>query len=693
MPLNVLFTLLLLVIAFRGARADDAPQAAKMAMGPRLDTVKQAWEVRDAAMRHCLLEWSEEHTHPQGTLISPRDSEPISQDQRVEFEKRLIVRDDFFRVEGKGKAIDSRTKRMDPFQFTAVLRGTGSSFHDFPEQKNNLGYSADSAKDLLDASYRPAMLAINPIGQEFGRLNLDEYSVEPGVSSINERPCLKLKRSDSQADAETLYLDQERGFLVNRVVTENGGHVSRQTDFTYVANEAGIWCPATWQLKIMKPVGDGYSLLISAHVKRFDAEYVAPLEDFEIKFPAGTLIHDLRTKDENRIDIDHSGNNGESSDDRPAYIDQFRAIRKDTDDRLKPIHARATVVIFTESSPAGRDRVMDQIRVETEAIFSESAAKVLDLVRPHAADAEAVTPLVWIVESRSPTHASAAAELLTIHHSGHPRTIELAKSSARSASPWVEPMLRAQLAAPDLPPDQNWRLMFSLAMFLQSKAELSVRLSVASDEDVARFERLNGKDCLADMRNADIAKLEDEAVSLFNAIEAEFPSQELRPGLTVADVAKSSVFQIRNLGVGKTAPDISGEDTDGVDFKLSDYRGKAVVLSFWASWCEPCMELVPHERELAELYKDKRFAIVGVNADQDKATLQQVLSQHQISWRSFWCGKDGWLGSIPKAWNVNSLPTTYLIDHRGVIRGINVKGSAFDAMVKQMVSDAEIAAQ
>ena len=235
--------------------------------------------------------------------------------------------------------------------------------------------------------------------------------------------------------------------------------------------------------------------------------------------------------------------------------------------------------------------------------------------------------------------------------------------------------------------------MFSLAMFLQSKAELSVRLSVASDEDVARFERLNGKDCLADMRNADIAKLEDEAVSLFNAIEAEFPSQELQPGLTVAEVAKSSVFQIRNLGVGKIAPDISGEDTDGVDFKLSDYRGKAVVLSFWASWCGPCMELVPHERELAELYKDKRFAIVGVNADQDKATLQQVLSQHQISWRSFWCGPDGWNGSIPKAWNVNSLPTTYLIDHRGVIRGINVKGSAFDAMVKQMVSDAEIAAK
>ena len=136
MPRNALFAFVLLVIAFRSAQADDNPQAAKAAVGPRLDTVKQAWKVRDAAMRHCLLEWSEEHTHPQGTLISPRDSEPISQDQSVEFEKRLVVRDDFFRVEGKGKALDSRTKRMDPFQFTAVLRGTGSSFHDYPEQKN-----------------------------------------------------------------------------------------------------------------------------------------------------------------------------------------------------------------------------------------------------------------------------------------------------------------------------------------------------------------------------------------------------------------------------------------------------------------------------------------------------------------------------------------------------------------------------
>jgi hypothetical protein len=105
------------------------------------------------------------------------------------------------------------------------------------------------------------------------------------------------------------------------------------------------------------------------------------------------------------------------------------------------------------------------------------------------------------------------------------------------------------------------------------------------------------------------------------------------------------------------------------------------------------MELVPHECELAEIYKDKRFAIVGVNADPDKTALENVLSKHQISWRSFWCGEDGPLGEIARAWNVNAWPTTYFIDHRGVIRGRDVKGAALDAMVKQMVSEAEIAAQ
>ena len=65
--------------------------------------------------------------------------------------------------------------------------------------------------------------------------------------------------------------------------------------------------------------------------------------------------------------------------------------------------------------------------------------------------------------------------------------------------------------------------------------------------------------------------------------------------------------------VGMPAPEIDGEDFDGMRVKLSDYRGKVVVVVFWASWCPPCCAMIPHERELVERNRDKPFAMLSVN--------------------------------------------------------------------------------
>ena len=73
-----------------------------------------------------------------------------------------------------------------------------------------------------------------------------------------------------------------------------------------------------------------------------------------------------------------------------------------------------------------------------------------------------------------------------------------------------------------------------------------------------------------------------------------------------------------NLAVGKPAPEIDGPGLDGHPLKLSDYRGKVVVLVFWGSWCGPCMLQVPHERELAERHKDEPFALLGVDCEMSK---------------------------------------------------------------------------
>ncbi len=94
---------------------------------------------------------------------------------------------------------------------------------------------------------------------------------------------------------------------------------------------------------------------------------------------------------------------------------------------------------------------------------------------------------------------------------------------------------------------------------------------------------------------------------------------------TLADEALARLDDMHNLVPGKPAPEIDGVDFDGKRLKLSDYRGKVVVLAFWGSWCGPCMNEVPRERELVERLKGKPFALLGVNCDEDRMTALKVI--------------------------------------------------------------------
>ena len=118
--------------------------------------------------------------------------------------------------------------------------------------------------------------------------------------------------------------------------------------------------------------------------------------------------------------------------------------------------------------------------------------------------------------------------------------------------------------------------------------------------------------------------------------------------------------------LGKPAPEIDGVGLDGRGMKLSDYRGKVVLLSFWATWCGPCMQMVPHERTMVQRLDGKPFAIVGVNGDFDQKAAKAAAADHGMTWRSFQNKSGG--ESISLAWHVWGWPTFYLIDQKGIIR-------------------------
>ena len=123
----------------------------------------------------------------------------------------------------------------------------------------------------------------------------------------------------------------------------------------------------------------------------------------------------------------------------------------------------------------------------------------------------------------------------------------------------------------------------ALAHFLSNR---SLRLDlVLGDPELAReFADLYGKEYLEGLRRQDRTKAAGEAEALLVRATRDYGDVKLPDGETVAEKAEPELFGLRHLAVGKVAPDIEGQDQDGVRFKLSDYRGKVVLLDFWSEY-------------------------------------------------------------------------------------------------------------
>jgi peroxiredoxin len=175
------------------------------------------------------------------------------------------------------------------------------------------------------------------------------------------------------------------------------------------------------------------------------------------------------------------------------------------------------------------------------------------------------------------------------------------------------------------------------------------------------------------------------------------PSQESRVLAHLDQLAKSAPDLaavlpgvrrlITSLTIGKTAPEIAGVDLDGRPMRLSDSRGKVVVLTFTGEWCGICRSEYPYQRMLLELYGQWPFALLSVESGADPKIALAAKKEHGLLFPSWWDGAPRRAGddSIASAWGVTGWPTTYVIDADGVIRFVDPRKEDLLKAVRQLL--------
>ncbi len=159
---------------------------------------------------------------------------------------------------------------------------------------------------------------------------------------------------------------------------------------------------------------------------------------------------------------------------------------------------------------------------------------------------------------------------------------------------------------------------------------------------------------------------------------------------TLGKAAANAAKAIRGRTVGFPINDLEGTDLAGKTTKLSDYKGKVVLLDIWATWCPPCRAMIPHEREMVKKLDGKPFVLISASADAEKDTLTKFLEKEPMPWTHWWVGSDH---TLTEALRIQAFPSLYLIDAKGVIRkkwigspGNDVLDKAVEELVKEASS-------
>jgi len=181
-----------------------------------------------------------------------------------------------------------------------------------------------------------------------------------------------------------------------------------------------------------------------------------------------------------------------------------------------------------------------------------------------------------------------------------------------------------------------------------------------------------------------MAKQQKQAYPYIEATLAKFP-EKLRNTYLGKEIAQRLLIN-KALAIGSVMPDFEQADTSSKPVKLSDFRGKYVLVDFWASWCVPCRHDNPRLVKIYKRFSGKGFDILGISLDEKKTDWLQAIHHDRLSWTQV-SDLKGFDNAVAKGFFIHAVPTKFLMDPNGVIIARDFNSGQLERKLEEIFSD------
>lgn len=169
-----------------------------------------------------------------------------------------------------------------------------------------------------------------------------------------------------------------------------------------------------------------------------------------------------------------------------------------------------------------------------------------------------------------------------------------------------------------------------------------------------------------------------QGIALYDGLSPTI--QQSKQGQEIAN----RIALLSKVATGNVAPVFKQASLDNKSVSLADYKGKYVLLEFWASWCGPCRAEIPNLINEYEQFKGKGFDILSVSLDDDKVKWKTAVQQHNMPWAQV-SDLKGWKNDVARLYGINAVPANFLIDPEGKIVAQNLRGDLLGSKLTEIL--------